>query len=97
MKQIGTDFQGWPEMAMTLREILINKLGLKISENEDGYHFISGHLNKDILDSYPVILEDDGMGYGINPRYITSVDNEVYRDDKIEDNVFNIFAENISK
>ena len=87
MKQIGTDFQGWPINALTLREIL-HKLGF--IENSPG-EFIIGNL--ELLDSYPMTLEDDGMAYGIKPMFITEVDNEIYEDDDSNLNVFNLFRD----
>ena len=92
MKEIGIDFQGWPIEAMTLREI-IKKLGITYTL-DNGDEIIRSD-RKHLLDAYPVILEDDGMGYGVNPRYITSVDNNVYQNEDLE--VFNLFAEHESK
>ena len=74
MKRIGTDFQGWPVNALSLRDIL-EHIGAK--ENENGWVI---EKNNDILDAYPRVLEDDGMGYGVHPSYITDVDNETYED-----------------
>lgn len=87
MKQIGTDFQGWPINALTLREIL-HKLGF--IENNPG-EFIIGNL--ELLDSYPMTLEDDGMAYGIKPMLITEVDNEIYEDEDSKLKVFNLFRD----
>ena len=72
MIQIGTDFQGWPVNAMTLREIL-KQLGFK--ETEDSFS-----ISKDskLLDAYPYLLEDDGMGYGVKSEYIIETDKDVY-------------------
>lgn len=90
MKEIGTDFQGWPVNAMTLREI-IDELGITyILDNGDE---IIRSDRKHLLDAYPVILEDDGMGYGVNPRYVTSVDTNVYEDKGLKKNGFNVFIE----
>jgi hypothetical protein len=94
MKEINTDFQGWPVHAMTLREIL-DELDITYI-SDDGIEYIRSD-RKDILDSYPVILEDDGMGYGIKPKYISTVNNEVYQDKDLKENVFNIFVEVKSK
>ena len=88
MKQIGTDFQGWPINALTLREILY-KLGFEET--------LSGNFvfkdNPELLDSYPLTLEDDGMAYGIKPMFVTEVDNEIYEDDDSNLNVFNLFRD----
>ena len=65
MKQINTDFQGWPIYALTLEDILTN---LKVKKTDEGW-FIS--KDNPYLDKYPRVLEDDGMGYGINLKYIS--------------------------
>lgn len=67
-KLIGFDFEGWPIEKMSVKDIIQN---------------IGGHLNKetgmweipdsDKLDIYPILLEDDGMGYGVHEQYITEV------------------------
>ena len=72
MKQIGTDFQGWPIGAMTLEEIL-EQLGFK-----KGMRRFYIDKNNHILKAYPRIIDDDGMAYGVNPRYITEADNSTY-------------------
>ena len=59
---IDYDFQGWPIRKMTVREIL-ERLGVTDYKIE----------NERILDLYPCLLEDDGMGYGVNTQYITEV------------------------
>lgn len=87
MKQIGTDFQGWPVNALTLREIL-HKLGFK--ERNQGEFII---YDEYLLDSYPLTLEDDGMAYGIKPMLITEVDNEIYEDENSKLKVFNLFRD----
>ena len=87
MKQIGTDFQGWPINALTLREIL-HKLGfVEKSQGEFVMH------DEYLLDSYPLTFEDDGMAYGIKPMLIIEVDNEIYEDDESKLKVFNLFRE----
>ncbi len=82
MKKISTDFQGWPIYAMTWREIFD-----RIAENIEGKYV----FNEDLLDSYPRLLEDDGMGYGVNPKFVISADKEVYTDKDIK--VCNMFIE----
>ena len=69
------DFQGWPVQPMTLREILIS---LGFEEDTETIKLIKGEETNQLLDSYPHLLQDDGMGYGVNERYITEVDNEIY-------------------
>lgn len=89
MIRLGIDFQGWPICAKTLKEVL-KDLNV-IHEEEDGYYKIKA--DDIILDSYPCIFEDDGMGYGIKPKFIIEADYDVYTDKKFG-NVFNIFVEN---
>lgn len=105
MKTIAYDFQGWPVKAMTLREIL---LALGFEEDDKTLTLIKGEEVNKLLDSYPRILEDDGMGYGIDQGFITEIDPDVYeferestgQEERCEtyelmanENVFNIFIE----
>ena len=90
MKQIGTDFQGWPVNALTLREIL-HRLGFE--EDSEIMYLIKGEDSNKLLDSYPITLEDDGMAYGIKPMLITEVDNEIYEDENSKLKVFNLFRD----
>lgn len=92
MKEIGKDFQGWPVNALTLREILI-KLGFK--EIKEGTFEIIDTSN--LLDAYPCLLEDDGMGYGINEEYITEVSCLSYDNNDLGDKTFSVFREKIHK
>lgn len=66
------DFQGWPVNIMSLKDILIN-LGFK---EENGQLSISS--DDEMLNAYPCLLEDDGMAYGVNPKFVTSVGDEYY-------------------
>lgn len=75
MIQIGTDFQGWAVNAHTLEEIL-RQIGAE--ETEDG--FVIKKTNP-LLNAYPLLLEDDGMAYGVNPQYVTEVDIDTYDKD----------------
>ena len=75
------DFQGWPVYKMTLRETL-EGLGATIKDGIIGFE-----IDNPALDIYPVVYNDDGMAYGVDPRYITSA--EANMDDKY----INIFAE----
>ena len=82
----------WPINAMNLKEILEN---LEF-ENDGEKLFIK--LDNPILKAYPVLLEDDGMGYGINEQFISEVDSTLYENHSIKDNlilVFNMFKEKI--
>ena len=65
---IDYDFQGWPVYKMNIRSIL-KSLGF---ECEGGKWIIDDA--DPTLDIYPCILDDDGMGYGVNEKFITSVD-----------------------
>lgn len=62
------DFQGWPEYKMNLREIL---LALGGQQDDD---FIKFPSDAPLMDIYPRILTDDGMGYGVDENVIVSVD-----------------------
>lgn len=75
------DFQGWPVYKKTLKEVL-EELGATTENGVIGFS-----INSPILNIYPVVLRDDGMAYGVDPRYIT----EAYFDD--ENGYINIFAE----
>ena len=74
MIQIGTDFQGWPVYAMTLREIL-ERLGFE--EDSKTITLIKSEETNRLLDAYPYLLEDDGMGYGVMAEYVTEVSDTV--------------------
>ena len=88
MKQIGTEVMSdWPIYAYTLREIL-KELGFE--EDDKTFTLIKNEESNVLLDSYPITLEDDGMGYGVNPMFITEISSEVYKN-KHELNVFNLF------
>lgn len=89
MKEINKDFEGWPIEAMTLREIL-ERLGFT---EENGVLEIS--RDNEILDSYPRLLVDDGMGYGVDQSFITEISNEIIEDNKdlVGEKVFNVFHE----
>ena len=75
------DFQGWPEYKMNLREIL-----LALGGQQDG-NFIKFPSNTPLMDIYPRILVDDGMGYGVDEHVIVSVDIDP------QDEYINIFRE----
>ncbi len=73
MEQIGTDFQGWPINKLTLKEILQEMGAIKVRDIK-GNDILGFNANDSVLNSYPRTLEDDGMGYGVNEKFITSVD-----------------------
>jgi hypothetical protein len=75
MIQIGLDFQGWPVHAMTLREIL-KRLGFE--EDSKAITLIKSEETNRLLDSYPYLLEDDGMGYGVNGEYVTEASTDIW-------------------
>ena len=58
------DFEGWPVYRMTFREML-EQLGCKQTMSGDW------QIDEEILDAYPRVMEDDGMGYGVNEKWIT--------------------------
>jgi len=66
---IGFDFQGWPVRKVTLGEML-ESIGFRKADR-DGEVYYEMKADSPIFDVYPSILEDDGMGYGVNERYVT--------------------------
>lgn len=78
---ISYDFQGWPNYKMTLREILV-ELGAVIKDGVIGFT-----NDNPVLDIYPKVLHDDGMGYGVDPQYITEIAGDV------DNGYISIFAE----
>lgn len=85
---IGFDFQGWPVRKITLGEML-ESIGFRKAER-GGEEYYEMRADSPIFDVYPTVLEDDGIGYGVNERFIT--------DSCVGDGVgrkpyFNIFAE----
>lgn len=59
---------GWPVYKRNIREILTS-LG---AVEENGR--ISIDSSNPILDEYPRVLIDDGMGYGVDDSYVVEVD-----------------------
>ena len=72
------DFQGWLIPQLSLRRIL-TEIGFKI-DTETNRLYISN--DSPILDTYPNIILDDGMGYGHNIGKVNEV--VINKDDKIE-------------
>ena len=92
MKTISYDFQGWPMNALTLWEIL-EKLGFKKEGNK-----VVGEISEDLLNAYPVLLEDDGMGYGVNQQYIIEVDkNNTYNNSELHIQYLICFVKSIDQ
>lgn len=83
MVQIGTDFEGFPLEALTIKEILL-KLGFKIEGDK-----FSIDNDASILNVYPLVFEDDEI-YGINPRFVTEVDPECVYEQKIKEIVYEV-------
>lgn len=77
MIEVCEDFQGWPVKIKTLREIL-DQLGFK---EKDGFYGLPN--DDELLDAYPRLLEDDGMGYGVEERYLIEASSGTY-DDEID-------------
>lgn len=88
-KLVGYDFQGWPIFKMTLKELLLDLGG----KEEDGK--IIFDANDPSMKVYPTLLEDDGMGYGINEQCIVEAD--VFKSNKENDDTIyvNIFRADI--
>lgn len=68
------DFEGWLIPHITLRNV-IKKLGFEYNEIQKKWSISD---KNPILDSYPTIFQDDGMGYGANSGKLSevSVDKE---------------------
>lgn len=70
---INFEYGGWPIYKMTFRDVLV-ALGAEIVTVETGPKstdsFIGFNASNDVLDKYAITLEDDGMGYGVNEKYI---------------------------
>ena len=75
MIQIGTDNEGWPVDALNVQNILL-KLGFTYADGK-----LSIEQDAEILKAYPRLLEDDGIGYGIDNGFITEVEPEIYEKD----------------
>lgn len=61
---IAYDFQGWPYYKMNLKEVLL-ALGGKVDGDS-----ISFDLHHPLLDVYPMVYTDDGMGYYVDDSFI---------------------------
>ena len=66
---IAFDFQGWPVEKMSLEDI-IKRIGGVYNPDTNKYEIEC----TDKLKRFPVVYEDDGMAYGVNPKYISEVD-----------------------
>lgn len=63
------DFQGWLIPHINLRRVL-EELGFKVDKKKNILYIEN---NSKLLDVYPSVLEDDGMGYGVNERKVSEV------------------------
>lgn len=91
MIEISTDWCGWPVYAKTLKEVLE---GLGFTLDNTG-KYLQIDANNELLNAYPRLLTDDGMGYGVCPRYIVEEDKELYEQTigNKPAKVFNLFRE----
>lgn len=87
-KVINVDYYGEPETAMSIKDI-IKSFGAVYNDQTDKWEL----ANSDKLDICPLLLEDDGMGYGygVNKQYLIEgnfIDDikqyHFYRDKEIE-------------
>jgi len=60
---------------MNLGEILKH---LGFVEDDKTIFLQKNEKTEKLLKSYPCLLTDSGMGYGVNPEYVTEVDTEIY-------------------
>ena len=86
---VGYDFQGWPIFKMTLKDLLLG-LGGKEEDNK-----IIFDANDPSMKIYPSLLEDDGMGYGINEQCIVEADVFKSNDENADKIYVNIFRADI--
>lgn len=90
---INYDFQGWPVYKMNIRDIL-KDLGLVLDETDNTWKISN---NNPILDIYPITVVDDGMGYGVNEKFITSVSSHPEPDSQSNSRFCTIFIEEQDK
>lgn len=64
------DFQGWLIPHISVRDV-IEKLGFKFDEETKTWSILD---DNPILNVYPDIFQDDGMGYGANNGKLTSIE-----------------------
>ena len=68
---VNVDSQGWPERKIDVRTLL-ESLGFGTYEI-NGESYLAIKSDAKVLDAYPTILEDDGMGYGTNEQFVIDV------------------------
>ena len=66
---VNFDYQGWPEYKHTIKDLIIAFGGVYNEETKKWEIPDAGDL-----DTCPRLFEDDGMGYGVNEKYIVGVD-----------------------
>lgn len=78
---INFDSQGWPILKMSLKDIIATFMNYN---PDDKAYWIKEDDPR--LELFPRVLEDDGMGYGVNEKKICSFDI-------INDQYVNVFVE----
>ena len=79
------DFQGWPVYRLTLEDIIKNS-GLFTYDPDKKVYYIKADDPR--LGIYPTTLEDDGMGYGVNEKFVTECSYVPVENSKDRINVF---------
>lgn len=78
---VSFDEYGWPNRKMDLKTIL-EAIGFGVYE-VNGERIFGIKTDSKILSVYPSILEDDGMGYGVNEKFIIEASSSVVEDDEM--------------
>ena len=75
---------GWPIFKRNVR-YLLEQIGCKLNEETGNYE-----ISKDdeILDIYPILFEDDGMGYGVHEQFIIDVNRHKDNSGNVRLNIF---------
>ena len=83
---VNFDFQGWPEYKHSIKDLIIAFGGVYNEETKKWEIPDAGDL-----DTCPRLFEDDGMGYGVNEKYIVGIDFDrvsqicnIWHDTKLE-------------
>ena len=87
-KIIGFEVQGWPYFKQNVRDVLIG-IGCSYDEDTNTWQisYDDPRLNEDVH-----LYFDDGMGYGVNEHFITSVNSNI-ADERINSTYCNMFIE----
>ena len=83
---VNFDSQGWPNRKMDLKSIL-ETIGFGIYE-VNGEQIFGIKAESKLLETYPLTIEDDGMGYGINEQFVVDVTKSGENDDDVYCNFF---------